>query len=97
MPAHAASSAKPTVRRWSSGVVALWRRREVGSRGACFVYEKHVRLFIRLGSQADVAHVLVVRVETSITSCGAASFWPAGLTRMKRAFARNSGRLAAPR
>jgi len=36
-------------------------------------------------------------VLSSMTSCGAASFWPAGLTRMKRAFSRNWARLAAPR
>jgi len=36
-------------------------------------------------------------VLSSTTSCGAASRWPAGLTRIKRALSRSSVRLTAPR
>ena len=32
----------------------------------------------------------LLRVETSTTSCGPASFWPAGLTRANRAFLRRA-------
>ncbi len=38
-----------------------------------------------------------VPVFSSTTSCGAASFMPAALTRMNRAFSRSCARFAAPR
>lgn len=58
---------------------------------------KKLRVVLLVGASSLKTHALLVRVETSITSCGAASFIPAALTRMNRALARRSGRVAAPR